>query len=323
MLGALLALASAATFGLNNAALRRGVLTGGVLQAMAITVPIGVPLFALACLLAGGFDSLATLPAPGWAWMALAGIVHFVLGRYGNYRATRALGATLSSPIQQVSVPIALVLAVIFLDETVTPLKLFGFILVMLAPLVMLRKQKKKETAANASGFRPHYGEGFLWGSLAAFGYGTSPLFIMKGLGPDGGLVESLAGGLISYSVAAIIIAVLVLFAGGFTFMGNLDRTAGKWFFLSGVFVFLSQMFRYMSLAVAPVSVVVPIQRLSPVFRTIFSWLLNREHEVFGFWVLFGIGMSVVGAIALTLSTDLAAAWLPASWSPFLHLQWP
>lgn len=323
MLGALLALASAATFGLNNAALRRGVLTGGVLQAMAITVPIGVPLFALACLIAGGTDSLSTLSAPGWLWMALAGVIHFVIGRYGNYRATRALGATLSSPIQQLSVPIALVLAVVFLDETVTPLKFFGFVLVMLAPLVMMRRQKGSKPSKTAATFTPRYGEGFLWGFTAAFGYGTSPLFIMKGLGAHRGLVESLVGGLVSYTVAAIIIGILVLFAGGFAFMGRLDRTAGKWFLLSGLFVFLSQMFRYMSLAVAPISVAVPIQRLSPVFRVIFSWLINREHEVFGFWVLFGIGMSMLGAIALTLSTDIAAAWLPASWGPLLHMQWP
>ena len=75
MLGALLALASAATFGLNSAALRRGVLTGGVLQAMAITVPLGVPLFLLANVLAGSVDSLVQFSLPSWAWFALAGVV--------------------------------------------------------------------------------------------------------------------------------------------------------------------------------------------------------------------------------------------------------
>ncbi|NIN36683.1 MAG: hypothetical protein GTO60_16950, partial [Gammaproteobacteria bacterium] len=75
MLGALLALASAATFGLNNAAVRRGVLTSTVLQAMAITVPMGVPLFALACLLFGGFQALSEFNSSQWLWMMLAGIV--------------------------------------------------------------------------------------------------------------------------------------------------------------------------------------------------------------------------------------------------------
>jgi hypothetical protein len=98
MIGALLALLSAASFGLNNAALRRGVLKGSVLQAMTITVPLGVPLFALGALAFGALGGLADLPAASVFWFAVAGVVHFLLGRYGNYRATRAMGANLSGP---------------------------------------------------------------------------------------------------------------------------------------------------------------------------------------------------------------------------------
>ena len=45
MLGGLFALLSAATFALNQASARRGVLHGTVLQALCITVPMGVPFF--------------------------------------------------------------------------------------------------------------------------------------------------------------------------------------------------------------------------------------------------------------------------------------
>jgi len=323
MLGALLALASAATFGFNNAALRRGVLTGSVLQAMAITVPLGVPLFALVCLPFGGFEAMARLSASGWFWMALAGVVHFVIGRYGNYRTTQAVGANLSGPIQQLSIPISVVLAMIFLNETITPLKLAGFVLIMLGPAVMMRRDNGSGPVKTKSGFEPRYGEGLLWGVVCAFGYGTSPLFIVKGLGQDGGVVDSLAGGLISYSVATIVIILLVMYSGGITVMRSLDRTAGKWFVVSAVFVFFSQMFRYMSHALAPVSIVVPIQRLSVVFRVIFSWMLNRDHEIFDVQTLFGIGISVLGAIALTLSTDLVVSLLPPDWEELLRLEWP
>lgn len=323
MLGAFLALASAATFGLNNAMLRRGVLTGGVLQAMAITVPLGVPLFALACLFSGGFVALTALPAQGWAWMASAGVIHFVIGRYGNYRATRALGATLSSPIQQLSVPISLVLALIFLDEVLTPLRLAGFVLVMIGPLVAVRGQNSNQKVNKNNSFHPQLGEGLLWGAVCAVGYGSSPLFIVKGLGTGGGLVDSLAGGLISYSAATVVVAVLVWMSGGLALMRDLDRTARKWFSLSGLFVFLSQMFRYMALAVAPVSVVVPIQRLSVVFRALFSWIMNRNHEVFTSTVLIGIAISLLGATALTLSTDIVLSIVPAQWAEILTLEWP
>lgn len=255
--------------------------------------------------------------------MALAGVIHFVIGRYGNYRATHAIGATLSSPIQQLSVPIALLLALIFLDEVVTPLKLAGFVLVMVGPIVTMRRPKGVGPVVTRSGFEPKYGAGIFWGAVAALGYGASPIFIMKGLGHDGGLVDSLVGGFISYSAATIVIISLVLVAGGASFMRQLDGTAGKWFLLSGGLVFLSQMFRYMALAVAPVSVVVPIQRLSVVFRVIFSWVLNRDHEVFGFAVLLGIAMSLVGAIALTLSTDIVTSMMPSEWASLLTREWP
>lgn len=323
MLGAVLALASAATFGFNNAALRRGVLTGSVLQAMAVTVPLGVPLFALAGLPFGSFESVATLSLPGWAWMALAGVVHFVIGRYGNYRATRAIGATLSSPIQQLSVPVAVVLALVFLDEVLTPLRITGFLLVMVGPVVALRHRNTGDARHVRAGFHPQHGEGILWGAVCAIAYGSSPLFIMKGLGSDGGLVDSLAGGFVSYCAAAIVIVVLIAFSGGTSSLRRLDPTAGKWFLLSGIFVFLSQMFRYMALALAPVTVVVPIQRLSVVFRVIFSWALNRDHEVFGVTVLLGISMSLIGVIALTLSTDIVASMFPPRWTSFLTLEWP
>ena len=323
LLGVYLALASAATFGLNNAALRRGVLTGSVLHAMAITVPLGVPLFALACLPFGGIEAIAKFTVPGWLWMALAGVVHFVIGRYGNYRATRAIGAALTAPIQQLSVPVSLVLAIGLLDEVLTPLKIAGLVLVMAGPAIALRRGRAPDAAGMGSTFHPSYGEGVIWASVSALAYGASPLFIMKGLGPNGALIDSLAGGLISYSSAAVVVTVLVLLVGGKSYMQPLDPTAGKWFLASGIFVFVSQMFRYMSLALAPVSVVVPLQRLSVVFRVIFSWILNRDHEALGIGVLVGIAISVIGVLALTVSPDLVASLIGAEWAEILTAEWP
>src|SRR5215475_1360267 len=91
VLGGLLAICSAATFAFNNASVRRGVLTGSVAQAMAITVPIGVPLFFLAALITGQLGAVLGFSKLGLAALAGAGIIHFVWGRYGNYRATKAL----------------------------------------------------------------------------------------------------------------------------------------------------------------------------------------------------------------------------------------
>jgi uncharacterized membrane protein len=104
-----------------------------------------------------------------------------------------------------------------------------------------------------------------------------------------------------------------VLAAGGRGYMAGLDRGALGWFMLSALFVALSQLFRYMALAVAPVTVVTPIQRLSVVFRLIFNAILNREHEVFDRWVVVSIILSVFGAAALAIDTPTLLGWIGLS----------
>ena len=61
MLGSILALISARMFALNTTALRRGVLTAPVHQAIAITVPLGLPLFFIILLMFDCFDLLKDL----------------------------------------------------------------------------------------------------------------------------------------------------------------------------------------------------------------------------------------------------------------------
>lgn len=309
---------------MNTAAARRGVVTGSVLQGLAITVPIGVPLFALLCLVTGGFAALSAFPGESWLWFATAGVVHFIAGRYGNYRANKCMGAALSSPFQQMSLLVALMLALIFLDDILTPLKIVGIVLVVLGPAIMLHGMRKGVGKKTNSDFTPKYAEGVVWGLVCAFGYGISPLLVQIGLA-GGGPVDGLAGGLISYAAASIVIVAILMLPGNLAHVKGLDRTNAKWFTASGLFVFLAQAFRYMALAVAPISVVVPVQRLSVVFRVIFSRMLNRDHEVITFWVIAGIGLSFLGAMALTLSTEfvLGLVPLPEAIIEIARWRWP
>lgn len=321
MLGAVLSLISAAFFGLNNAATRRGVLTASVLQGMAITVPLGLPVFLLFLPFFGGFTELLGLSRSAVLWLAAAGIVHFVIGRYGNYRATQALGATLSTPVQQLSILVSLVLAITFLGEVMTWLKIFGLMLIMVGPaLVLARRKAGKKKAANLV-FTPEYGPGFFWGAVCAVGYGVSPVMITIGMGDARSIPVALAGIIVSYAAATVVVALMVALAGGRGYMAGMGRGAIGWFLLSTVAVALSQMLRYMALAVAPVSVVVPIQRLSVLFRLIFGALINCDSEVLDGAVIAGIFLAVFGAAALAVETETVRAmvqglpvWLIKEW---------
>jgi drug/metabolite transporter (DMT)-like permease len=324
MLGAFLALLSAATFGMNITALRRGVLGGSVVQAIAVTNALGVPLLALMCLIFGAFSEFADMSGEALAWFASAGIIHFVLGRYANYRATRALGATQSGPIQQVGLLISLALAIIFLGESLTPLHAFGIVLILAGPAIILRQGAKRGEVKTRSGIKLNYFEGYFWGLVCASAFGTSPLLITYGL-EDGGLLRGIAGGLVSYCAAATLIAVLMLFPAFRSDVLSVNRNSVKWFSATGLFVGLSQLFVFMALSIAPVSVVQPIQRTTLMFRVAFSWLINRDHEVFGLSILIAIGLSMLGVLAVTISGEAILDLVPLpEWAANIAgMKWP
>ena len=323
MLGAFLALLASATFALSNVTARRGVLTGSVLQALVVTIWLGIPVFLVVALVAGQFGAFAGFPLTSAAYLALAGALHFVLGRYCNYRAISAIGVNLAGPVQETALLVSLALAVWLLGEFLTGLKILGIILVLLGPAIILRVTRKRpsdkedaESSAEqpeesaATAFQPRFTEGYIFAALSALAYGTSPILIRAGLrGTDPG--TGIAGGLISYIVASLIVAPLLLHVATRRDILSLRFPAAKWYTVAGVVLCLSQMVRYMALSIAPVTIVTPIQRLSIIFRVLFGWMINRDHEVFGYGVLGGMLVSLIGALALTLDTSYILSLVP------------
>ena len=326
MLGGILALLSAAAFALNNAAARRGVLSGSVLQAMAISVPFGVPFFFAGVLVFGSLDDLAAFSGREIAWLAAAGVLHFILGRYANYRGAKAIGAVLMGPIQDLNILVSLVLAVIFLGEQITPLMAIGIALVVFGPTLVFESKAKREARPKAaSTFKPAYAEGFLFAGLSGLAYGASPILVRIGLEGAPDIGRGVAAGLISYIAATLIVGGFLLMPGGLAHVRAMRRQEALWFTLAGLFVGIAQMTRYMALTVAPVTVVAPIMRLSSIFRIYFSWLLNRQHEEFSSSIILATIVSLIGAVILGLSADNVAAWLGLSpdVGAFLGRKWP
>ena len=337
MLGAFLALLSAASFAFNNASVRRAVLTGSIVQGMAITVPIGVPLFFIAALITGNLAAVAGFSPTALAVLAGAGIMHFVWGRYCNYRATRAIGTNLVAPIQQFNLLITLTLAIWLLGEHLTPLKILGIGLILVGPTFTMQKKKapaaeravsdEKITPIDAekpAAFQPKYAEGYTFALLSTIGYGLSPVLVRMGL-ENQGLGVSLAGGLVAYVAATAVFLLVLLWPGQWKHVWAIDPEAAKWFTFSGFLVFFSQMFLYMAMSIAPVTVVSPINRLTILFRLFFSRLLNPHHEVFGGAVWLATFVSLAGAVLLTLSADIVQSVipLPESLVTLLNWQWP
>ena len=100
---------------------------------------------------------------------------------------------------------------------------------------------------------------------------------------------------------------------------------ARKWFFVSGMAVSFSQMFRYLALSLAPVTVTQPIQATSLIWRMVFGYFINREHEAFDRFVLIGLCLSFAGAFALAVSDATVLSYFDApAWIIELsHWKWP
>ena len=123
MLGVLYAALGAFTFALNNVTMRRGVVTGSVLQGMAVTVPIGGLSFLLMTVAFGELGQLVMFPTAALTWLACQGVVHFVIGRYCNYKSNQLMGVNLTAPVVQLQVPFAMLLAVVILHGGLAPLR--------------------------------------------------------------------------------------------------------------------------------------------------------------------------------------------------------
>ncbi len=314
MLGAILALLSAASFALNNVSARRGVVTGTPFQGMAVSIPMGVVCFLPIAIAIGEIGRLAQFPATAAALMAGVGILHFVFGRYCNYSANQAAGVNLTAPVIQLQVIVTLVLAVAILGEPCTLLQAIGGILIVAGSIVTQQQQSRPsarpESAsaappeASRKAFTPSKLKGYIFACLAALAYGSSPIparFALEGTGPAGGVI----GGLIAYAAATAVVAVALLAPAIRRNVMALTRESARWFVLSGIFVAMAQGFFFAAVAVAPVLLVMPLLQTSLVFRLLFSTWLNPDHEVFGFLVWAGVATSITGALMVSVDTGI------------------
>ena len=323
LLGAVLAILSGATFALTNATGRRGVITGTPAQGMVISMPVGLVCFLAVALLTGAIRNLSHFSATAIASLSAAGVLHFVLGRYCNFRASQAAGVNLTAPVVQLNSVVTLILAVMILREPCTLLQVVGAVLMVSGSLVT---QRSAETAtaskSNEVAFTPRVAVGFFFASIAALAYGSSPIIVRQAL-QDVGPLSGVAGASVAYAAATVAVALGLLIP---SLRRNVMRVTGenaRWFVYSGVFVAAAHGFLYSALAVAPIMLVAPLLQMSLVFRFLFALILNPHHEVFGFVVVVGTIVSIVGACAIAIDTDLIlqAVAIPEPFASLLRWQ--
>jgi drug/metabolite transporter (DMT)-like permease len=220
----------------------------------------------------------------------------------------------------QFNLVVSLTLAIFFLGESLTPLRVLGILLIAAGPLLVRRNAAPGASLLERPAFTPRFAEGYGFAALAAICYGASPALVRYAA--DGnGVAASLAGGVIASAAATAVMLALLLAPGHRRELRAVTPEAAKWFLSSGMLVYVSQIFAYMAVAIAPVTVTAPMLGLSNIFRLYFSKLLNPDHEMFGREVIVATALSFVGVVALTASVESLP--LPAGWAAVLNWSWP
>ncbi len=338
VLGGIFSVLSAMSFALGGTMTRRGMMRASASYGLYVTVILGVPLFAIAALATGQIFDAGEITSNGYILLAGAGILHFLVGRYCGFRAVAAIGANRNQPLLTTSILYSVILAIVLLDESITWPMFWGMVLIVIGPMLMIERSKPKPkakptglpaeglpsdpsssvidatavagatSASVASAISPDkakldmpplkMAEGYLFGLAAAAIYGNTPIMVRAAL-QDSEL--GIMGGLASYMAAAAVLMVTLLVPGKLMKVAAERKTAGPWFYANTVASFFAQMFRYVALGIAPVTVVAPLARTLALFTLAFSFLINRKLEYFGARVIIGILLSVAGSVVLVL----------------------
>jgi drug/metabolite transporter (DMT)-like permease len=304
---------------MSSVAVRRGVLKAPASHGTFVTVLMGVPLFLLATIVSGQILHVGSLSAYEYGLLALAGMVHYVFGRYFNYAGVDAIGATRSGPINALNLPYSVMLASIFLGEELTPGVIVGIVLALLGPLLMFERRVPARApgavaVAVAAGPAPapaatasppqeevkfRQVEGYVFAVLCAICYGTSPVLIRSALEDHAGV--SILGGLTAYSAASLLLLASLLLPSRRGLVAALNLDTMRAFFAAGFFVFLAQMLNFIALTLASVAVVATLIRFSNVFTLIISWVYNRRLEMITWRTVLGVFFSVAGAVVMVV----------------------
>lgn len=275
-----LALGTAMAFAVSLVFVRMGVRNSSPRAALVVTLTVNVAVLWSYSLLK--YDFVVDLWA--WRYFILAGTFAPVLARLCNYIGMERIGINLSVPISNANPMVSVVLAVLFLGETLPILGVPGVIAVVFGGSLLATVGQSSDTT-----FELRY---FIFPVLAMFLFGAAQV------------IRKIALTYVTYPVVGAAVSMTVSWAIALGYVGirdnklQLDHHALRYFLPASVFSSLGVALLYTALDLGHVVFVTPMLNTSPLFTLGLSYLLVREEELFNWRVVSGT-LSIVGGVAL------------------------
>src|SRR6478752_5329191 len=186
---------------------------------MALTVPIGGLSFLVLTIVFGELHHLLLFPMAALAWLACHGVVHFVFGRYCNYKSNQLMGVNLTAPVVQLQVPFVMLLAVVLMHEKFTALQAIGSALMLGGSFITQSKTGSGKRTALAATLDP---------SVCLRAELRAPEPKAAFLRAPG--IGTAAGVCVAYAVATLFFLLILLKPGAPSDIGSMKRENLPWF---------------------------------------------------------------------------------------------
>lgn len=221
-----------------------------------------------ACLMVrmvGSYGGIHLIERRTWIFLILSGLATGA-SWLCYFRALQLGEVNKVAPVDKMSTVLTMLLAMIFLGESVTGYKIIAMILIAIGTVLMASGQGKSRRGGNRSWL--------IYAILSAVFASTAA--VLGKIGIDG--VESNLGTAIRTAVVLILSWLIVFARGKHKQFQNISFRSGIYICLSGVTTGASWLCYYRALQMGEASVVVPIDKLSIVVTIVFSSLFLNEY---------------------------------------------
>ncbi|MBI4257604.1 MAG: DMT family transporter, partial [Thaumarchaeota archaeon] len=294
-LAAAFALGAAFGFATRSVILRKGVVKADPFTGVFISLLVSLPTAMVVAFLNGEFSKPMNFGIIPLVSLALAGLLHFLVGRGFTYASIKAIGASRTETLINTQLILSTSLGVLLLSEELTASLLIGIALVLAGIMLISLEEIRRERNVDAKGGGTWKVKGLIYGALAGVVTGVTPFLVRVGVNQFG---PAIVGNIVSTIFALSTSIPIVLMSKNRYTVTHMDSTTLRLLTVSGFFAGLAQIFRYLALSIAPIVFVAPIMQTNILFTLLLSFVFIQRLEKVNPLVVAGALMVIIGAVA-------------------------
>jgi|GEM_PF-3315236 len=241
-------------------------------------------------------EPLASIRLETIYYFIIAGVMAPGLARVFNYKAVQKVGVSLTAPIVNSEILIAVAMAVIILNEPMNVTIGTG-VLSVVGGLAILGRESGKKPGEQTRKIRYRY---LVYPFVASFLYGSSIFLRKLGLNNYGSPV---VGALVTSGTSWLVMLFTLVASRNLAGVTKVKKESLPYFILGGCLTSIGWYALFNALHIGRVGIVTPIAVSYSLVTMSFSYFFLRDVEIVNKWVVCGTLFVVGGILLLCLGT--------------------